>query len=194
MPNPRLLQTTAEQHFVQLLEKARLGDAAASIELFEQVYGQLKILAQIHLRKERWNHTLQSTALVHEVWIKLVGTQSKLDWKSCGHFFAASSEAMRRILVDSARARLRLKRGEGKPVLEFSESEPSVSEDTELVALNDALSQLRELDPLKANVVTMRFFGGYTNKQTAEHLGISTATAERHWTFARAWLKNQLEM
>ena len=175
-----------------LLEQVNLGEAGAADRLFEVVYEELKQLAGRQMQAENAAHTLQSTALVHEAWIKLVGTQMSPHWKNRGHFFVAASTAMRRILVDAARTRHRKKRGGKNVGVEINESHQLIQRDGELLALDEALDQFREQDPVKAELVCMRFFGGFTMKQIAEHLGLSLATAERHWTFARAWLRKQL--
>ena len=173
-----------------LLESIESGDGSAGEQLFQIVYGQLRDIACRHMRHENSDHTLQATALVHEAWIKLVGSSSSPAWKNRGHFFATASRAMRRILVDAARSRQRQKRGGKNASFEIREEDAVSEQDQELIALDEALEMLKDHDSVKAELVTMRFFGGFTNKQAAEQLGISTATADRYWTYARAWLRN----
>ncbi len=175
-----------------LLQKIEDGETDAANELFEVVYGQLKKMAHKQMVRENRSHTLQSTALVHEAWLKLIGGRSSPAWKNRGHFFAAASQAMRRILVDAARSRLRKKRGGDNHGFEIREDDIVSNDDTELISLDEALDLLKEHDSVKADLVTMRFFGGFTNKQAAAQLGISTATADRYWTYAKAWLRNRM--
>ena len=176
-----------------LLDQVDSGDHTAADQLFSLVYEELRQLAASQMRSESSNHTLQSTALVHEAWIKLVGNRQTSEWKNRGHFFAAASQAMRRILVDAARTRQRDKRGGLSQQHELREGDLITKLDEDLIALNEALEQLQQEDSAKAELVDLRYFGGFTNKQAAEQLGISTATAERHWTFARAWLRTRLD-
>lgn len=175
-----------------LLEQVHSGDRSASDRLFEVVYGELKQMASHQMVRESSGHTLQSTALVHEAWLKLFGAQSAPSWKNRGHFFAAASKAMRRILVDSARSRQRKKRGGDNVGFQIRDDAQVAERDLELLALDEALEQLKAHDAIKAKLVTMRYFGGFSNKQAAEQLGISTSTADRHWTYARAWLRKKM--
>lgn len=176
-----------------ILEAIESGETDAANRLFELVYEELRTLAAKQMRRERISVTLQSTALVHEAWIKLLGNRGETNWRSRGYFFAAASRAMRQVLVDAARNRMREKRGGISEKLEFREDDWVSREDEDVVALHEALVDFEELDAVKAELVNLRYFGGFTNKQAAEHLGISTATAERYWTFARAWLRARLE-
>lgn len=176
-----------------LLEQVSSGDRNAANQLFDLVYDQMKKLATSQMKKESINHTLQSTALVHEAWIKMIGSRAEPAWNNRGHFFAAAAQAMRRILVDAARERQRQKRGGKNQGFELREDQFSIRQDDDLLALDEALDQLKAKDPVKAELVNMRYFGGFTNKQAAEQLGISTATAERYWVFARAWLRSRVE-
>lgn len=175
-----------------LLDSAAAGDREAADQLFAVVYNELKLMANAQMSTEA-NNTLQSTALVHEVWIKLVGKQDGIQWNNRGHFFAAAAQAMRRILVDSARTRRRLKRGGGMNKLELQDHDLTIEQDEQLLALDEALQLLHAEDERKATLVNLRYFAGFTNAQAAEQLGISTATAERYWTYAKAWLRSKME-
>ena len=193
----------------QLLAQWRGGNERALGELTGLVYQELRNLAQRHLRRERPNHTIQRTALVHEAFVRLVNQQS-VDWQSRAHFFALASNLMRRILVDHARARLASKRGGGAVAVSLDElmapldaettgaghlPEPQHSDgetDDDVAAIDAALTKLGGLDERQARVVEMRYFGGLTIEETAQALEISDATVKREWTLARAWLKREL--
>jgi RNA polymerase sigma factor (TIGR02999 family) len=176
----------------RLLAESRKDEAAAE-RLFEVVYAELRGIAGNQLRMERPDHTLQATALANEVYLKLVG-QNQVDWENRGHFFAIAARAARRLLVDHARARLRAKRGGGAPHTGLTRAgavrDPHF--DTELVALDAALSRLKLTDPVKYQVVEMRHFGGFSNEEIGKALGVSTRTVDRHWRYARAWLYRAL--
>lgn len=196
----------------QLLAQWSGGNEAALGQLTALLYRELRSLAQRHLRRERPNHTIQRTALVHEAFVRLVSQQS-VDWRSRAHFFALASTLMRRILVDHARARLSSKRGGGTPVLSLDEltappdeaesagpSEvESISEqgdegdsDEDIAAIDEALTRLAAIDNRQVQIVQMRYFGGLTIEETAQALEISDATVKREWALARAWLKREL--
>lgn len=175
-----------------LLEGVRQGDRDATSKLFATVYDQLRRMAAAQMSTEG-PQTLQSTALVHEVWVKLVGKRDSPTWADRKHFFAAAAQAMRRILVDSARTRRRLKRGGDAVHFELREDDALVQADEDLIALDEALECLREQDEKKAELVCLKYFGGLTNQQAADQLGVSLATAERHWAFAKAWLRAKIE-
>ena len=161
--------------------------------LMPQVYKSLRELAGRRLRNERANHTLQPTALVHEAFMRLVD-QSRVDWKGRTHFFAVGAEAMRRILIDHARARGRVKRGgEWQRVILDEEDTPEDLRDIDLVALHDALETLRALDEQQAHIVELRFFGGLTVEEVAHVLGVSKRKVEGDWTHAKAWLRSALD-
>jgi RNA polymerase sigma factor (TIGR02999 family) len=181
------------ESITRLLEQIGAGDRVAADQLFSLVYEEMKKLASHQMKRESTSHTLQSTALVHEAWIKMVGSRSEPVWNNRGHFFAAAAQAMRRILVDAARARQRKKRGEKNRGFEIRDEDVSIRQDHDLLALDEALDELKEKDPVKAELVNMRYFGGFTNNQAAQQLGISTATAERYWVYARAWLRSRVE-
>ena len=173
----------------QILTSIRQGEANAVEGLLPLVYGELRRLASIRLSREAPGLTLQATALVHEAYVRLVDVDHPQSWNDRGHFFAAAAEAMRRILVENARHKLSLKQG-GKfqrQDVELALLESPIP-DARLLALDEALSQLSKLDRLKADLVQLRFFGGLTNDEAAAQLGISSASAERLWSFARAWL------
>jgi RNA polymerase sigma factor (TIGR02999 family) len=173
----------------QLLDAIGRGDAHASHQLLPLVYSELRRLAAQRLAREKPGQTLQATALVHEVYLRLVGTEAEPRWHGRGHFFAAAAEAMRRILVENARRKRSLKQGGDRVRLDFDEvllAEPEPAED--LLALDEALDQLAKKDAPKAELVKLRYFAGMTIAEAAEVLGISAATATRNWAYARAWL------
>ena len=174
----------------QLLQAIGQGDPRASAELLPIVYDELRKLAAAKLAQEKPGQTLQATALVHEVYLRLLGpAEVEQQWSNRGHFFAAAAEAMRRILVEQARHKGRLKRGGERQRVDL-DSACVVSEppSLDLLALDEALSKLAVDEPAKAELVKLRFFGGLTMPEAAAALGISLATAERYWTFARSWL------
>lgn len=173
----------------QILSLIAKGDPSAANQLLPLVYNELRQLAAQRLAHEAAGQTLQPTALVHEAYVRLVDAEQQQRWDSRGHFFSAAAEAMRRILVDSARRKGRLKRGGDLARRELNETvlaEPEISHD--LLALDEALERFAEKDPAKCELVKLRFFAGLTIPQAAEALGISTSTADRHWVYARAWL------
>jgi len=172
-----------------LLNEAGAGDARASAELLPLVYEQLRTLAARRMRQERPDQTLQATALVHEAYLRLVDTTKIQLWESRWHFFAAAAESMRRILVDNARRRGRLKRGGELSRVDLEKLELTIDNPPEeLIALDEALTKLAEEQPAKARLVNLRYFGGLTHEEAAQAMGISTSTADRHWAYARAWL------
>src|SRR5262245_16650197 len=156
------------------------------------VYDELRRLAASQLRAERRSHTLQPTALVHEAYLRLIGQRS-VSWASRAHFFGIASQMMRRVLVDHARRRGRHKRNPGTVYLDLGVSESGTADRaTELLALDDALTELEKLDPRQAKVVELRFFAGLSVEETAEVAGISTATVKREWATARAFLRHEI--
>jgi RNA polymerase sigma factor (TIGR02999 family) len=176
----------------RLLDAAAAGDPTAAAELLPLVYDELRKLAAARMADEKPGQTLQPTALVHEAYLRLVGGGERA-WDSRGHFFAAAAEAMRRIVVESARRKNRLKHGGGHERVEVELAElPTRLPPDDLIALDEALARLEQLDPVKARLVTLRYFAGLTTEQAAEALGISRATAHRYWTFVRAWLHRQM--
>jgi len=176
----------------RLLVEWRNGNQQAADQLFAAAYQELRRLAAWHFERERPDHTLQPTALVNELYLKLFAGEP-VEWQNRAHFFAVAAQQMRRILIDHARARQAEKRGGGDMRLSLTDAGDLVApRDEQLVELDAALRQLEELDPRSARVVELRFFAGLTEKEAAEVLGISLATLKRDWDFARAWLINQL--
>lgn len=175
----------------RLLGAAGGGDREALERLYESVYGELRAMAESGMRRERGAHTLQPTALVNEVFVRLGGTSS---WENRRHFFGAAARAMRRILVDHARRKYAEKRGAGLERVTLTDLEVSAPEaDLDVLAVNDALDRLAEEDPRLAETVNLRFFAGMSIEETAQALGTSPATVKRDWAFARAWLCEQIE-
>lgn len=176
----------------QLLHALDAGDPKAADQLLPLVYEELRQVAAIRMAQEKPGQTLQATALVHEAWLRLVGTEEQR-WDSRRHFFAAAAESMRRILVEKARRRLRARHGGGLERVDLDEVEiPGGVREEQLVAVDEALAELEREDPKKAELVKLRYFVGLTNRETAEALGLSEATVERHWSFAKAWLFGQI--
>ena len=172
----------------RILNAIEQGDVKAADELLPLVYKELRHLATRKMSRESPGQTLQATALVHEAYIRLVGAEAQ-NWKGRTHFFTAAAEAMRRILIENARRKQRLKRGGDQKKVNLEDAEPAVAKPAEdIVALNEALEKLALEDPTKANLVKLRYFAGLTVQQAAEILGISQATAERYWSYARVWL------
>ena len=175
-----------------LLRAWRGGDKAAFDRLTPLVYDELRRRARLYLRGERANHTLRPTALVNEVYLRMVNIE-QVDWHDRSHFFAIAARHMRRILVDSARARRYQKRGGGAANVTFDENVAATERGTDLVALDDALEQLAHQDERKARVVELRFFGGLSNEEIATALGISTDTVTRDWQVAKLWLRREMK-
>ena len=178
----------------RILNAIERGDAKATDELLPLVYEELRLLAAQKLSHEPPGQTLQATALVHEAYLRLVGGESP-GWRGRRHFFLAAAEAMRRILVDSARRKRRLKRGGDHHRIDLDDAvlslETSVPLD-DLLALDEALDRLVAWDTTKAELVKLRFFGGLTREQAARALDISSTTADEHWAYARAWLRLEI--
>lgn len=175
-----------------LLAASSVGDRRAMDQLMPLVYDELRRLAQSYLRKERPGHTLQGTALVHEAYLRLID-QKQVKWQNRAHFFAMASQMIRRILVDHARGHRAAKRGDGAHKLSLDEAMGiSGKTDLDLLALDDALNDLARLDPAQSRIVELRFFGGLSIEETAEVAGLSTATVNREWSAARAWLFRQM--
>jgi RNA polymerase sigma factor (TIGR02999 family) len=177
----------------RILSALEEGDPHAAEQLLPLVYDELRKLAAEKMANERPGQTLQATALVHEAYLRLVDVQQAPHWNSRGHFFAAAAEAMRRILIENARGKAREKRGGDWQRVDFEKLDvlTAVSPD-QLVALDDALERLAALDRLAGELVKMRYFAGLALNDAAAALGISTATAYRHWAYARAWLRSEL--
>src|SRR5437660_1093998 len=177
----------------QILSAIEQGDPHAAEQLLPLVYDELRKLAAQRLAQEKPGQTLQATALVHEAYLRLVDTEKVQRWDSRGHFFAAAAEAMRRILVDSARRKRSRRRGGGAKQRSLEGLEAAVpGSDDELLAVNEAVERLEKLDPAKAELVKLRYFGGLTIREAAQTLGISVTTANRYWAYARAWLHEEL--
>lgn len=169
------------------------GEPRPARELLPLVYDELRRLAAQRLARESPGQTLQATALVHEAYLRLVGGDPDKPWDGRGHFFAAAAEAMRRILVESARRRRRLKRGGDRVRVDLDAAQPAAPEsDDDLLALDEAMEKLAARDPVKAQLVQLRVFAGLTLADAAEVLGLSTATADRYWAYARAWLRVEI--
>lgn len=167
--------------------------SAALDRLVPLVYDELRALARAHLRRERPDHSLQATALVHEVYLRLLASADQPPWNDRHHFFAAAAEAMRRILIEHARARGREKRGGGRVALELESVDLATEHDLDTVlALDDAICRLGVQDPRAADVVRLRFFAGLSVDETAEATGLSVRTVKREWAYARAWLFDAL--
>ena len=176
-----------------LLRDAAARDPRASAELLPLVYAQLRALAARRMRQERPDQTLQATALVHEAYLRLVDATKVQVWESRWHVFAAAAEAMRRILVENARRRGRIKRGGQMQRVDLDSLALTVQDPPdEMIALDEAIARLAQEHPEKARLVNLRYFGGLTHEEAAEALGVSVSTADRHWAYARAWLYRRM--
>lgn len=185
----RLLSVAHVSDVTRILGEMERGGSASSEHLLKLVYDELRRLAAHKMAQEAPGHTLQPTALVHEAWLRLITPEQQAQFQNRAHFFAAAAEAMRRILVESARRKKRLKRGGEWKRADFEDVEiPLPMPSEELMALNEALDRLETVDAQAAEVVKLCFFVGLTQPQVAQELGISLATVERRWKFARAWL------
>ncbi len=176
-----------------LLAAVEQGDPKAADKLLELVYEDLRRLAAHKMAKEPAGQTLQPTALVHEAWLRLVGNETPT-FENRAHFFSAAAEAMRRILVERARRRSRQRHGGEFKRVDFDECALAATEvDDELLAVHEALDELAKEHPVQAEVVKLRYFGGQTNEETAQILGVSVATIKNYWAFSRAWLLQQIK-
>ena len=176
-----------------LLRNWRQGDHSALDKLIPVVYDELRRIAHHYMARERAGHTLQTTALVNEAYLRLIDADG-VEWKDRAHFFAVSANVMRRVLVEIARSRGSRKRGGDACQVELEEAViPPKSRDTDLVALDDALNALAAIDPREARVVELRFFGGLSVEETAEALGVSEKTVMREWSLAKIWLLRELK-
>ena len=181
------------ENVTQLLIELSNGDREAVDLLLPLIYDELRKLAANYLRRERPDHTLQPTALVHEAYLRLVD-QTRANWQNRAHFFGVAAQIMRRLLVDHARKHNAEKRGQDFQKLSLDENiDRAVERSTELIALDDALKALAAFDEQKARVVELRYFGGLSIEETADVLGVSTATIKRHWRFAKAWLYGEMQ-
>jgi RNA polymerase sigma-70 factor, ECF subfamily len=180
------------EQVTQLLARWREGDRGALDELMQLVYEELRRMADRYMRDERRGHTLQTSALVNEAYLRLVGHED-IQWQNRAHFFGVAAQAMRRVLVDHARRRGGQKRGGGARKVSLDEAAEAASgQGAEIVALDEALQELARLDPRKARIVELRYFGGLAVEETAEVLGVGHATVTRDWNMARAWLLREL--
>jgi len=176
-----------------LLAELTKGNEQAASRIVPLVYEELRRLATHYMRRERGDHTLQATALVHEAYIKLV-EQRSVNWQSRAHFFAIAAQIMRRLLIDHARGHLRDKRGAGERPIPLDENLAFAPEQSlELIKIDEALDRLSKLDPRQTKIVELRFFGGLTVEETAEVLAISPKTVKRDWSVAKAWLHGELK-
>ena len=181
-----------DPQITRILHAVEEGDSRAAEELLPLVYDELRKLAASRLAHEKPGQTLQATALVHEAYLRLLGPSNE-NWSGRGHFFAAAAEAMRRILIERARRWLTAKRGGGAAPVPIHDDVEAAAEDAqELLDVHGALLKYEQIDPEKAVLVKLRYFAGLTLEQAADALGVSRATAARHWTFARAWLYDEI--
>ena len=193
-PNPKGRGRT-EGKVTMILGQMRAGDRDAAARLVPLVYEELRAIAQGHLKRERPGHSLQPTALVNEVWLHFM-KGADLELSNRSHFLAVAANAMRRLLIDHARARGATKRGGGWERVSLSEQvghSPGKGDDVDIVALHEALNRLEQLGERLAKVVELRFFGGLTVKESAEVLGVAPVTIEKDWTKAKAWLRLELK-
>jgi RNA polymerase sigma factor (TIGR02999 family) len=175
-----------------ILTAIEQGDTKAADKLLPLVYKELRRLAALKMSNEPKGQTLQATALVHEAYIRLVDSEAQ-NWNSRAHFFGAAAEAMRRILIENARRKQRLKRGSGRKKVEFQHEDVAIEAPSDdIIALDEALTELAETDRDKAELVKLRYFAGLTLEQAAQILDISPATAKRNWTYAKAWLYGRI--
>ena len=180
----------------RILSSIEHGDPPAAERLWPLVYEELRRLAAQRLAQERPGQTLQATALVHEAYLRLVGTDAKQTWENRGHFFAAAAEAMRRILVEQHRRKRRLRRGGGRQKNSLEDDPPVIVpavDAVDLLALNEAIDRLEATSPRRAQLVKLRYFAGFTLPEVAQMLAIAQSTAEADWTYAKAWLKREME-
>jgi RNA polymerase sigma factor (TIGR02999 family) len=176
----------------QVLQAIARGDGQASQELLPLVYDELRRLAAMRMSQESVGQTLQATALVHEAWLRMIGDGDRT-WQNRAHFFGAAAEAMRRILVENARRKSRLKRGGGQLRLDIDEMDLAATPpDEKILLMNDALEQLQAEDAEKARIVVLKFFGGLTNQEVAENLRVTERTVERQWAYAKAWMLRKI--
>jgi RNA polymerase sigma-70 factor (ECF subfamily) len=191
--DPKKPEASESTNVTALLNRMQKGDRAASDAVASLVYEELHRIASREMRREREGHTLQTTALVHEAYLKLAGAQS-LEIQNRGHFFAVASQQMRRILVDHARSGGALRRGGGAQRVELDKLQIGVAERSiDVLLLDESLRELERLEPRAAKVVELRYFGGYTDKEVVEALGVSLATVRREWEFARSWLFDRMK-
>jgi len=187
-----MISSPAREDVTRMLIDWSGGDPEAPARLMPLVYEELRQLARQYLQRERPDHTLQATGLVHEAYLRLVD-QSTTTWQNRAHFFGVAAQVMRRILVDYARSHRAEKRGGGWDKLVFDEAlAPSAERSIDLVALDDALKDLLAFDPRQSQIVELRFFGGLTNEEIGEILDVSPRTVKREWRMAKAWLRREI--
>jgi RNA polymerase sigma factor (TIGR02999 family) len=184
--------TSPPEEITQLLIAWNQGDQSARDELMPLIYQELRRLARGYLRRERPNHTLQPTALVHEAFLRLVD-QDRVNWQNRAHFFGIAARLMRQILINHAEARMAAKRGGSAERVSLSQVDKvAEGQEVDLIALDEALRNLENIDPLQSRIVELRYFSGLTIEEIAEVMNISTATVKREWSTARAWLRREL--
>lgn len=187
------MSEAGSKEITRLLLELTEGDRTAVDALLPLIYDELRSLAANYLRRERPDHTLQPTALVHEAYLRMVD-QTQVNWQNRAHFFGVAAQMMRRILVDHARAHNAGKRGADFQKLSLDENiDKAVERSGELIALDEALHELAEMDEQKARIVELRYFGGLSFEETAEVLGVAAVTVKRHWRMARAWLYGRMK-
>lgn len=183
-----MMAITAQSEVTNLLDEWKHGDRSAFEKLTPLIYDELRRIAHRYARRERHSHTLQTTALINEAYVRLAGSESP-DWQNRQHFFAVTAQVMRHILIDHARRRRALRHGGDGQQVSLSEAEAMTNERaTELIALDEALEELAAFDPRKSEVVQLRYFGGLSLEETAEALGVSLMTVRRDWRAAKAWI------
>lgn len=186
------MSTDPRQRVTELLKRISRGDRKAVNELLPLVYSELRVVARARMAGEKPGITLQPTALVHEAYLRLIGNE-ELRWENRAHFFGAAAEAMRRILIERARRYARAKHGGGQQRVSLSVAEAKETEKAEeILAIDESLQRLEELDPAMSQVVKLRFFAGLTVEQTAQAMGTAPRTVDRHWAAARAWLHRDM--
>ena len=179
------------ENATQLLKDAQAGKRQSLDEFLPLVYDELKRIAAYKLAAERSNHTLQATALLHEAYLRLID-QHSVNWQNRAHFFAIASEMMRRILVNHAEGHNAKKRGDGQTMISLDDVDIAADNEVDLIFLDNALKELAEFDPVQSRIVELKFFGGLTNEEAAEVMGVSDSTIKREWRMARAWLTTKL--
>jgi len=179
------------ENAAQLLKDAQAGKRQSLDEFLPLVYDELKRIAAYKLAAERSNHTLQATALLHEAYLRLID-QHSVNWQNRAHFFAIASEMMRRILVNHAEGHNAKKRGDGQTMISLDDVDIAADNEVDLIFLDNALKELAEFDPVQSRIVELKFFGGLTNEEAAEVMGVSDSTIKREWRMARAWLTTKL--
>lgn len=188
----QIIKVMSNENLTRLLQASNEGNREALDQLLPIVYDELRRIARHQLSKERANHTLQATALVNEAYMKLIG-QHSVDWHNRAHFFSIAAETMRRILVNHAVERNAQKRGGGATIVSLEEEIDFIHQrDLDVLALDDALRKLEEFDKTQAKIIELKFFGGMTNEEIADVMGVSDSTVKREWRMAKAWLQSRM--